>query len=108
VTNHAELAHVLRAMKAPPAARAVDKLADRARQEEWCYERFVEPLLSTEISSRESSGGRSRIRAARFPAQLTASAFSGCQHQRRWRRGQDGTQLTSARAAETAGYAGSR
>src|SRR6201988_2690280 len=58
-------------MKAPAAARAVDKLADRARQEEWSYERFAEALLSTEISSRESSGGRLRIRAARFPAHKT-------------------------------------
>ena len=31
------------------------------------YERFAEALLSTEISSRESSGGRLRIRAAGSP-----------------------------------------
>ena len=35
MTKHAELAHLFRAMKAPAAARAVDALADRARQEEW-------------------------------------------------------------------------
>jgi DNA replication protein DnaC len=75
VTKNSELAHLFRAMKAPAAARAVDKLADRARQEEWSYERFVEALLSTEISSRESSGGRSRIRAARFPAHKTLEEF---------------------------------
>ena len=58
-------------MKAPAAARALPNLAERARQEEWSYERFAEALLSTEVSSRESSGGRLRIRAARFPAHKT-------------------------------------
>src|ERR1700758_2970881 len=62
-------------MKAPAAARAVDTLAERARQEEWSYEKFAEALLSTEISSRESSGGRLRIRAARFPAHKTLEEF---------------------------------
>jgi DNA replication protein DnaC len=50
-------------------------LAERAREEEWSYERFAEALLSTEISSRESSRGRLRIRAARFPAHKTLEEF---------------------------------
>ena len=62
-------------MKAPAAARALPKLAERARAEEWSYERFAEALLSTELSSRESSGGRLRIRAARFPAHKTLEEF---------------------------------
>jgi len=70
-----ELTHLFRAMKAPAAARALPNLAERARQEEWSYERFVEALLSTELSSRESSGGRLRIRAARFPAHKTLEEF---------------------------------
>ena len=70
-----ELTHLFRAMKAPAAARALPKLAERARQEEWSYERFAEALLSTELSSRESSGGRLRIRAARFPAHKTLEEF---------------------------------
>src|SRR4029079_3259664 len=61
--------------KAPAAARALPKLAERARGEEWSYERFAEALLSTEISSRESSGGRLRIRAARFSAHKTLEEF---------------------------------
>ncbi len=36
-----ELAHLFRALKAPAAARALPKLADRARQEEWSYEQFA-------------------------------------------------------------------
>src|SRR5512135_3578842 len=73
--QQAELAHLFRALKAPAVARALPKLAERARQEEWSYERFVEALLSTELSSRESSGGRLRIRAARFPAHKTLEQF---------------------------------
>jgi DNA replication protein DnaC len=62
-------------MKAPAAARALPKLAERAREEEWSYERFAEALLSTEVSSRESSGRRLRIRAARFPQHKTLEEF---------------------------------
>ena len=32
-----ELAHLFRALKAPAAARALPKLADRARAEDWSY-----------------------------------------------------------------------
>jgi len=71
----AELTHLFRALKAPAAARALPKLVERARSEEWSYERFAEALLSTEISSRESSGGQLRIRAARFPARKTLEEF---------------------------------
>ena len=71
----AELAHLFRALKAPAAARALPKLADRAREEQWSYERFAEALLSTEVSSRESHGGESRIKAARFPARKTLEEF---------------------------------
>src|SRR5881227_2671017 len=72
---NSELTHLFRAMKAPAAARALPNLAERARQEEWSYERFAEALLSTELSSRESSGGRMRIRSARFPAHKTLEEF---------------------------------
>jgi DNA replication protein DnaC len=75
MSKNSELAHIFRALKMPAAARAMPNLADRARQEEWSYERLVEALLSTEISSRESSGGRSRIRTARFPAHKTLEEF---------------------------------
>src|SRR5271163_3204732 len=62
-------------MKAPAAAKALPKLADRARAEEWSYERFAEALLSTETSARDAHGGESRIRAARFPARKTLEEF---------------------------------
>jgi DNA replication protein DnaC len=75
MSRTSELAHLFRAMKAPAAARALPKLADRARQEEWSYERFAEALLSTERSSREAHGGEGRIRSARFPARKTLEEF---------------------------------
>jgi DNA replication protein DnaC len=75
MTKASELAHLFRALKAPAAARALPKLAERAREEEWGYERFAEALLSTEVASRESHGGESRIKAARFPARKTLEEF---------------------------------
>ncbi len=47
MSSTSELTHLFRAMKAPAAARALEKLAERARSEEWSYERFTEALLST-------------------------------------------------------------
>ena len=70
-----ELAHLFRAMKAPAAAKALPKLADRARAEEWSYERFAEALLSTETSARDAHGDDARIRSARFPARKTLEEF---------------------------------
>jgi len=70
-----ELAHLFRALKAPAAARSLPALADRAREEQWSYERFAEVLLGTEVSARESHGGEGRIKAARFPARKTLEEF---------------------------------
>ena len=70
-----ELAHLFRALKAPAAARALPKLADRARAEEWSYEQFAAALLKTETDSRDSHGGQARIKAARFPARKTLEEF---------------------------------
>jgi DNA replication protein DnaC len=75
MSHESELVYLFRVMKMPAAARSLSKLADRARQESWSYERFLQALLSTETASRESSGGRLRIRAARFPAHKTLEEF---------------------------------
>ncbi|MDQ4130549.1 MAG: IS21-like element helper ATPase IstB, partial [Actinomycetota bacterium] len=71
----AELAHLFRQLKAPAAARALPKLAERARAEEWSYERFAQALLETEAASREAHGGEARIKAARFPARKALEEF---------------------------------
>src|SRR4051794_40764914 len=70
-----ELAHLFRQLKARAAARALPKLADRARAEEWSFEQFAAALLKTETDSRDSHGGQSRIKAARFPARKTIEEF---------------------------------
>src|SRR4051794_322483 len=75
MTKTSELAHLFRALKAPAAARALPQLAQRAREEDWSYDRFAEALLSTEVSSRESHGGQSRVKAAHFPARKTLEEF---------------------------------
>lgn len=75
MTKQAELAYLFRALKAPAAASALPKLAERARAEEWSYERFAEALLATEQASRDAHGGEARIKAARFPARKTLEEF---------------------------------
>ena len=70
-----ELAHLFRALKAPAAARSLPAIADRAREEQWSYERFAEALLGTEVSARDSHGGEGRIKTARFPARKTLEEF---------------------------------
>jgi DNA replication protein DnaC len=75
VSATSELTHLFRAMKSPAAAKALPKLAERARAEEWSYERFAQALLSTETSAREAHGGDARIRQARFPARKTLEEF---------------------------------
>jgi DNA replication protein DnaC len=74
MTKTSELSHLFRSLKAPAAARAVPGLAKRAR-EEWSHERFLEAVLSSEVASRESSGGELRIKAAKFPARKTLEEF---------------------------------
>jgi DNA replication protein DnaC len=70
-----ELAHLFRQLKAPAAAAALPKLADRARSEEWSYEQFLAAVLKTETDSRDSHGGQARIKAARFPNRKTLEEF---------------------------------
>jgi DNA replication protein DnaC len=70
-----ELAHLFRQLKAPAAAKALPKLADRARSEQWSYEQFIATVLKTETDSRDSHGGQSRIKAARFPARKSLEEF---------------------------------
>src|SRR5579875_4178354 len=70
-----ELAHLFRALTAPAAARALPGLADRAREEAWSYETFLEAILSSEVAARGTHGGENRIKAARFPARKTLEEF---------------------------------
>jgi DNA replication protein DnaC len=71
----ADLAYLCRALKAPSLAKAVDRLAERARTENWTHEEFLAACLEREVAARQSNGGELRIRAARFPARKTLEDF---------------------------------
>lgn len=71
----AELAYLTRALKAPSLREAVDRLADRAREQSWTFEEFLAACLQREVAARESHGGEGRARAARFPARKSLEEF---------------------------------
>ena len=56
-------------------ANSVERLAERAREESWTHEEFLTACLQREVAARESHGGESRIRAARFPARKSLEEF---------------------------------
>ncbi|MDQ6848413.1 MAG: IS21-like element helper ATPase IstB [Actinomycetota bacterium] len=71
----ADVAFLTRALKAPTLRDSVDRLAERARSENWSHEEFLVACLQREVSARESHGGEGRIRAARFPARKSIEEF---------------------------------
>src|SRR6478672_1299843 len=70
-----EIAFLTRALKAPTLRDAVDRLADRARAENWTHQEFLAACLQREVAARENHGGEGRIRAARFPARKSLEEF---------------------------------
>src|SRR4051812_16509644 len=70
-----EIAFLTRALKAPTLRDAVERLAQRAREQSWSHEEFLVACLQREVSARESHGGEGRIRAARFPARKSLEDF---------------------------------
>jgi DNA replication protein DnaC len=56
-------------------SRAVDRLAERARSEEWSHEEFLAACLEREVAARQTNGGELRVKAARFPARKTIEDF---------------------------------
>jgi DNA replication protein DnaC len=81
----ADLAYLCRALKAPSMAGAVDRLAQRARDEGWSHEEFLAACLEREVAARQDHGGEARIRAARFPARKSLEEFD-FDHQRSLKR----------------------
>jgi DNA replication protein DnaC len=71
----AEVAYLTRALKAPTLRESVDRLAERARAENWTHEEFLVACLQREVSARDAHGGEGRIRAARFPARKSLEEF---------------------------------
>ena len=70
-----DIAYLCRALKAPSLASSVERLAERARSENWSHEEFLAACLEREVASRQDHGGENRIRAARFPARKSLEDF---------------------------------
>ena len=71
----AEIAYLTRALKAPTLRESAGRLAERARSESWTHEEYLAACLQREVAARDSHGGESRIRAARFPARKSIEEF---------------------------------
>ena len=69
------LPYLLSALKAPRIAERLTATAERAREEQWAYEQFLEVLCEAEVFAREASGARTRTRSAGFPAHKTLDDF---------------------------------
>ena len=80
-----EIAFLTRALKAPTLRDAVDRLADRARSENWTHEEFLAACLQREVAARDAHGGEGRIRSARFPSRKSLEEFD-FDHQRSLKR----------------------
>jgi len=80
-----DIAYLCRALKAPSLASSVERLAERARSENWSHEEFLAACLEREVASRQDHGGENRIRAARFPARKSLEDFD-FDHQRSLKR----------------------
>jgi DNA replication protein DnaC len=81
----ADLAYLCRALKSPSLLASVERLAERARADNWTHEEFLAACLDREVAARQSNGGEIRIRAARFPARKTLEEFD-FDHQRSLKR----------------------
>jgi hypothetical protein len=68
------LPYLLGKLKAPRVRDRLEQTAERAREEGWAYEQFLEVLLEAEVFTRDASGARQRIRHAAFPARKSVGA----------------------------------
>src|SRR5205085_3546215 len=85
VKPKSDLVYLCRALKAPSLAASVERLAERARSDNWTHEEFLAACLEREVAARQDHGGEGRIRAARFPARKTLEDFD-FDHQRTLKR----------------------
>jgi DNA replication protein DnaC len=74
-TSSDRLPYLLAKLKAPRVRDRLEQTAERAREERWPYEQFLETLLEAEVFARDASGARQRIRHAAFPAHKTLEDF---------------------------------
>lgn len=70
-----QITYLAAALKAPRITEAATRLADQARDANWTHEDYLAAVLAREVSARNSSGARLRIRAAGFGAVKTLEDF---------------------------------
>jgi DNA replication protein DnaC len=70
-----QLHYLAGALKAPRILEAAQRLGDQARDAGWTHEEYLAAVLEREVSARNASGARLRIRAAGFPARKTLEDF---------------------------------
>jgi DNA replication protein DnaC len=70
-----QVAYLARALKAPRIGEAATRLGDQARAGGWSHEEYLAAVLDREVSARDASGGRLRIRAAGFGSAKTIEDF---------------------------------
>src|SRR6186713_1519283 len=70
-----QVTYLATALKAPRITEAAARLADQARDAGWTHEDYLAAVLEREVSARNASGARQRIRAAGFPATKTLEDF---------------------------------
>ncbi|MCK3769774.1 IS21-like element helper ATPase IstB [Microbacterium aerolatum] len=70
-----QLTYLAGSLKAPRILEAAGRLAEQARASGWSFEDYLAAVLEREVSARNASGARLRIRAAGFPAVKTVEDF---------------------------------
>jgi DNA replication protein DnaC len=70
-----QLHYLAGALKAPRITEAAERLADQARDAGWSFEDYLAAVLEREVSARNASGARLRIRAAGFASPKTLEDF---------------------------------
>ena len=70
-----QITHLAAALKAPRITESAARLADHARDSGWTHEDYLAAVLEREVTARNASGARLRIRAAGFGAVKTLEDF---------------------------------
>src|SRR6188768_4179296 len=70
-----QITYLAGALKAPRITEAAGRMADQARDAGWSFEDYLAAVLEREVSARNASGARLRIRAAGFGAPKTLEDF---------------------------------
>lgn len=70
-----DLHYLCTSLKAPALLSSFERLAERARSDNWTHEEFLASCLEKEVVTRQGHGGENRIKAARFPAYKTLEEF---------------------------------